>query len=221
MNDLEEHLDDGFGDHLSDTFARLAERAPHRPDLARTVRRRVRHRRLVTAAVVSVSGLAAATAGALTLSADRAGHHAQDPAVTPVAACRSTVVRGVLPDWARTGFSDPEPVMPYVRSASGDVVAIMFNDGLEAPASPQAGNKVLWVWKRLPAAVGDIRATARREGSGPPVVTFMPTPVGPSSVRLDAPGCWRLTLTWPGGSDSIDLRADRPKGADRRESGSG
>ena len=36
-------------------------------------------------------------------------------------ACTGTVDRGVLPRWARTGFSDPRPRMPHVVGRDGEL----------------------------------------------------------------------------------------------------
>jgi hypothetical protein len=200
MNDL---------DHdLSEAFERLAQQAPHHQDLAGSVRRRARRRSrriagLVTAAAVAVTVLAVAAEARLTRS------HA-DPAVAVTDSCSSNVTRAVLPSWARTGFSEPEPVMPFASSASGNVVAILFGNELAAPARPDVGNKVLWVWKQYPADPQAVKASARLDGTGPVVTAGLPTPTGPSYVDLPTPGCWRLTLSWPGGSDTIDLRAVAP-----------
>ena len=103
--------------------------------------------------------------------------------------------------------------MPFVRSTSGNVVAILFGGQLTSPPRPDVSNKVLWVWRELPAALPDIKATARLDGTGPPVTDGLPAPAGPSSVDLPAPGCWRVTLSWPGGSDTIDLHAVAPQDA--------
>jgi hypothetical protein len=201
MNELD------LDQRLTDAFERLADHAPQRPDWVATTRRRVRQRRAAGVAALSAVSVAAAAAVAIPLGAFRDDQ--KTVAVAGAAACESTVTRAVLPEWARTGFSDPEPVMPFVRSASGNVVAILFGPGLAAPARPDEGNKVLWVWKELPAAVPDIHAAARLEGTGPVVTSGLPSPVGPSAVNLAARGCWRVTLSWPGGSDTIDLRATR------------
>ncbi len=101
--------------------------------------------------------------------------------------------------------------MPFVRSQSGNVVAILFADPLFAPPLRDRNNKVLWAWQQLSAAGSDVRMTARLNGKGPAVTAGLPSPVGPSIVDLPSPGCWRVALTWPGGSDSIDLevRASR------------
>jgi hypothetical protein len=43
---------------------------------------------------------------------------------------------GVIPIWARTGFSEAEPAMPHVLTRSGDVVAIVFGFPLASPPKP-------------------------------------------------------------------------------------
>jgi hypothetical protein len=141
--------------------------------------------------------------------------HTSDAAVAPVPPCRTSVTKTVLPEWARTGFSDPKPVMPFVTSASGNVVAILFGNELSAPPRPDVANKVLWVWHQYPADL-NIRASARLDGTGPVITAGLPTPAGPSYVDLPSPGCWRLTLSWTGGSDTIDLRVLTPAEAARR-----
>jgi hypothetical protein len=204
MNDLDDLLPDVFGD--------LADRAPHQPDLAARVKRRARGGRLVLGGV-ALAAVAVVVATVITvLPALRPRHVSPGSGggVNVVPACRSTVVRGVLPVWARGGFSDPEPVMPYVRSASGNVVAILFTDRLTSPPRPDVANKVLWVWKSYPGNVGEVHLVARLQGTGPAVTAGLPRPVGPSYVDLPSPGCWRLSLSWPGGADTIDLVAVRP-----------
>jgi hypothetical protein len=112
----------------------------------------------------------------------------------------------VLPEWARAGFSDPKPVMPYVRSASGNILGILFVDQLTAPPRQTVNNKILWVW-RTPSRIGEpVHVVARLGGTGPAVTHGLPTPEGPSIVDLPSPGCWRLAITWPGGSDTVDLQ---------------
>jgi hypothetical protein len=111
------------------------------------------------------------------------------------------VDRGVLPEWARTGFSDPEPRMPHVVGDAGRIAAVLFGDPLTAPPAPDRGNKILWVARRTPeppaqltirATQGDRTATRKVD-------------VGPSYVDLP-PGCWRLSLSWTGGhEDALDL----------------
>jgi hypothetical protein len=204
MNDLDDLLTDAFTDE--------AARAPHDPDLAGTVRRRVRRGRLARGGAAAVATAAVVAVGVAVLPhGTRTGSSpASHQTVTVVPACEATVTHEVLPDWARTGFSDPQPVMPFVRSRSGNVVAILFANPLHSPPSPDISNKVLWVWHQLPADVPDIRMTARLNGNGPAFTKGLPSPAGPSYVDLPSPGCWRVTLTWPGGSDTLDLAVTPP-----------
>ena len=60
------------------------------------------------------------------------------------------VDRGVLPQWARTGFSDPKPKMPHVVGDSGAIAAVIFGDPLVAPPAPDRSNKILWVARDTP-----------------------------------------------------------------------
>ena len=41
---------------------------------------------------------------------------------------------------------------------------------------------------------------------GAPVTRKVSGGPGPSVVNLPSPGCWRLTLSWSGRVDSLDLR---------------
>jgi hypothetical protein len=113
-----------------------------------------------------------------------------------------TVDRGVLPDWARAGFSDPHPKAPHVMARNGEITAILFGDPLSSPPDPQRGNKILWVARRTPP-LGDLRITARQgERTVTRVVARGP---GPSIIDLPAAGCWDLTLRWSGHSDEMSL----------------
>jgi hypothetical protein len=204
MNDLD--------DLLPDVFTEVARQAPYDPDLAGTVRRRARRGSLARAGAAALATAAVVAVGFAVLpDGPRTGSPpASDQTVAVTPACEAALTRGVLPDWARTGFSDPEPVMPFVRSRSGNVVAILFVDSLYSPPRPGVNNKVLWVWRQLPAAGPDIRMTARLGGDGPAVTAGLPSPAGPSYVDLPSPGCWRVTLSWPGGSDTLDLGVQPP-----------
>lgn len=212
MNDLD--------DQLADALERLAGSAPHHPDLAGAVRRRHRaqRRQLTVGFGVAVASAVAVLVVLLMVPGGpfRGSHDVSQVAVGVAAPCQSRLTNAVLPIWARSGFSEPRPVMPFVRSASGNVVAIQFNDKLSSPPRPDVANKVLWVWHRLPADITKLHAGARLNGTGPVVTTGLPTPLGPSYVDLPAPGCWRLTLSWPGGSDTIDLRVLPVQEAERR-----
>jgi hypothetical protein len=184
----------------------LATRAPRDPLLADRVRARARRGRLTRAAVGAVG--AVALAAAVPVLAAHVGGGSTGPVVAQASPCRSTVVTGVLPVWARGGFSDPKPVMPYVASASGEIVAILWQPLTGPPASP-GGDKVLWVW-RTPADTTAVRAFARLDGTGPALREFATDVTGPSGVSLPSAGCWRITITWPTGSDTIDLQAAQP-----------
>jgi hypothetical protein len=141
------------------------------------------------------------------------------PAPAPAPPCSSAVRRDVLPEWARTGFSDPSPSgIPYVLGDRGSILGVIFGYPLTAPpASSGRANKILWVAD--PAAPGaspdsaapnDLRIDARLTGSTEVVHRTVPGGPGPSVVDLPRPGCWQLTLTWPGHTDTLDLRYEPP-----------
>lgn len=195
MNDVEQLLPDALSD--------LARRAPHDPDLAGSVRRRARRRMAVAASVAGV----VAVAGLSTVLV--AGRPAPSPATgtpatsAPVPGC-VPVTEAVLPEWARTGFSDPEPRVPYVRGTQGRILAVLFAQPLTAPApAPGRTNKILWVARV--AASGDLVIDARQDGTGVLVRRVVPGGPGPSTVDLPAAGCWRLDLRWGPYTDSLAL----------------
>jgi hypothetical protein len=127
----------------------------------------------------------------------------------PTDACPAAVTSGVLPEWARIGFTDPEPVMPHVLGARGEIVAVVFGDPLSSPPLPDRSNKILWV-ARVPGP-GPFTITARCAPDEAPVVIRTPDGPGPSIVDLPAPGCWHLDLRWSGGSDELSLRYTVPR----------
>jgi hypothetical protein len=129
------------------------------------------------------------------------------------AAC-GTIDPGVLPEWARSGFSEPEPKAPHVVGDDGRIAAILFGDPLSSPPDRERANKILWVARdpvdgssdlQIRAQAGDT-VVERKVAGGP----------GPSIVDLPHPGCWQLTLTWAGQKDRLRLAYETP---DRRESG--
>lgn len=130
------------------------------------------------------------------------------------AACVPQIDRGVLPDWARTGFSDPEPRMPHVIGMSGEVAAILFGDPLSSPPSGDHANKILWVARQLDAAAPQLSISAQRmDGTktvGTPVERSVEGGPGPSTIDLPEPGCWRMTLRWADRTDTLDLAYRRP-----------
>lgn len=150
----------------------------------------------IVGAALAVAGAAALAVALLTGSG-----HGGPPATGP--SC--VAVDGVLPAWARGGFSDPEPVQPHVLGDHGEIVGVLWGP-LSAPPTPDLGNKILWV-AREPSG-GPLVITAHR-GTEPPTVQVLPDGPGPSNVDLPAPGCWTLDLTWPGHTDSVRLPYDR------------
>lgn len=125
-------------------------------------------------------------------------------------ACHSAVRQGVLPTWARTGFSDARPRLPHVVGRSDEIAALVFGYPLRSPPAKDRGNKILWVSRRDVKPLSDLRIHAQRmEGRrrvGRPVTRVVVGGPGPSGINLPAPGCWRLTLRWSGRSDQLDLR---------------
>ena len=193
---------------LPEAFTDLGRQAPHDPDLAGAVRRRARRQtRRLAAVAASVVGVLAVTglSVVLTTRGDTTRGDTTPAAggtVSPPVSC--TVDGGVLPEWARTGFSDPEPSVPHVLGVRGDIVAILFAQPLYAPAPPpDRGNKVLWVGRV--AGAGDLVIDASLPGTDQHVRQVVTGGPGPSTVDLPVPGCWRFDLTWGSYTDTLAL----------------
>jgi hypothetical protein len=132
-----------------------------------------------------------------------------------VLACRSEVRIGVLPAWARAGFSEARPRMRYELGASGRIAAIPFGT-LNSPPAANHTNKILWVSRVSPTGPGaSLRILAQRmtgtRRDGTPVMRVVSGGPGPSIINLPSPGCWRLTLRWSGWTDHLDLQYNRPR----------
>jgi hypothetical protein len=134
---------------------------------------------------------------------------------TPAASTCSYAVReDVLPEWARTGFSDPSPSgIPFVLGAGGNILGVIFGHPLTAPpAGAGRANKILWSPNPSAPASGagagsnDLKIDARLAGSTEVVHREVPGGPGPSIVDMPSPGCWHLTLTWADHTDTLDLR---------------
>lgn len=176
-------------------------------ELAAAGARRRRTRRLV-AGGVAAAVVVGATGAWLVRPADDPG--TSGTPVTGGASCVDPVPTRVLPAWARSGFSDPEPRMPYVRGDHGDIVAILFAQPLSAPPAADHNNKILWV---SPYADGSsLRITASLEDGSAPVTREVGGGPGPSIVDLPRAGCWHLTLEWAGRTDTLDLAYVAPSG---------
>jgi hypothetical protein len=117
----------------------------------------------------------------------------------PAQAC-GKVDRGVLPTWARTGFSDAQPKIPHVLGERGQITAILFED----MTSGDREKKVLWVARDPWTGTTDLEITAR-DGEDVVERTVAGGP-GPSGLELPHAGCWRLTLRWAGREDALSLR---------------
>ena len=125
------------------------------------------------------------------------------------APCHAAVASGFLPVWARAGFSDPRPRIPHVLGRSGRIGAILFGYPLRSPTASDRNNKILWVSRTLPGTPAALWIRAQRmEGGatvGKPVGRVLRGGPGPSIVDMPSPGCWRLTLSWSGRRDTLDL----------------
>ncbi len=124
--------------------------------------------------------------------------------------CRAATAFGVLPTWARTGFSSPEPRLPHVVGRRNEIAALLFGYPLASPPAADRNNKILWVSRRLPAHPTALWIRAQRmtgaRAVGRPVTRVVRGGPGPSIVNLPAAGCWRLRLAWAGRTDTLDLR---------------
>jgi hypothetical protein len=163
--------------------------------------RRLRRRRVaVRGAAVAAAVVALAGSGLVVLD------NRNDTSTTIASAggsCRSEVRTDVLPTWARDGFSDPNPAVPHVFSSHGRMVAILFGATLSSPPAAGVNNKILWVARDGRDASAPLRLDAVRAGTTAHVRREVA--VGPSTVDLPRPGCWRITLRWGSQHDTIDL----------------
>jgi hypothetical protein len=127
--------------------------------------------------------------------------------------CQARIDRGVLPVWARTGFSEKAPRAPHVLGRAGRIAAILFGDPLHVPGNTSPNNKILWVARVTPRGPSDLRISAQRmlgtQRFGKPVARVVPGGPGPSIVDLPTAGCWRFTLRWAGRTDELDLQYHR------------
>jgi hypothetical protein len=129
----------------------------------------------------------------------------------PVRPCHAVVDRGVLPVWARPGFSGRRPRMPHTVGRRGQLAALIFGNPLLFPPSKVRSNKILWV-ARPPWSprVRNLRLRAQRmRGARPvgrPVTRIVAGGPGPSIIDLPASGCWRVDASWGSHRDQLDLR---------------
>lgn len=191
MTNLDELLKRAFDD--------LSARAPHERELARAIRRRSHWRR-----VVMVAPIAAALAVIALVSVSVWFRPAGGQAARPAGGC-PPLQTAVLPSWARAGFTEPEPRMPFVTSASGHMLGIVFADPLVSPALPNLGNKILWVTDD-PAPAGEaLHIAGVVEGGTATMQATVDGGPGPSIIDVPTAGCWHFALTWGTHRDSIDI----------------
>jgi hypothetical protein len=86
----------------------------------------------------------------------------------------------------------------------GDIVAAIFGFPLMVSRSDESSNKILWVPK-VPATMGDLVIEAKLDGSTVSASRRVAGGPGPSIIDLPQAGCWRLTLTWPDHTDTMEL----------------
>ena len=112
-----------------------------------------------------------------------------------------------LPGWANDyqGFAGRKFV-----SSQGNVVAVVFTPPLTVSRADQATtNKILWVM-RTPRNGDQLRIDATLPGSSRRFSTTQPPDSGPGNiyptmVNVPAPGCWHMSLSWNGNTDTVDL----------------
>jgi hypothetical protein len=129
------------------------------------------------------------------------------------AACRPEVRDQVLPVWARAGFSEARPRMPFELGTAGLIGAIVWAPQLDSPPSATHSNKILWVARTPDESAWLLTITAQRMSGtqrlGAPVRRSVAGGPGPSIINLPEAGCWRFTLRWAGKTDLLDLRYRR------------
>jgi hypothetical protein len=154
--------------------------------------------------------VSSAASSAVSSAASSAVSPAASSAVSSAAKCGSPVLTDALPKWALGGFNYDGSGTPHVLSKAGNLVAVLFGSPLNAPPSDDHSNKILWVSK-LPAIMGDtLRITANLAGTTSVAEREVTGGPGPSIVDLPQAGCWHLTLTWAGQTDSLDLTYQPP-----------
>ncbi|MEA2459108.1 MAG: hypothetical protein QOC95_2080 [Thermoleophilaceae bacterium] len=148
-----------------------------------------------TRPLTPTSALLAAVSAALAAGIGASSSTAADRA--PAATCSSVVSKGLLPVWARTGFSDAKPRATHVLGRAGSIAAILFGYPLHAPPSAKGRqNKILWV-SRASVNGSDLHIRAQRRTAGRPSASpsraASPTArARPSSIcRRRAAGTWR------------------------------
>ena len=154
-------------------------------------------------------GIVAGLVVALALSAAALHPHGGGASTAAVAACKSDVRHDVLPVWMRGGFTGPRPRVPYAVGSTGAIGAIVFGWPLKSPPVTGRSNKILWVPRRTAKTIAPLWIRMQlmngNQPVGAPVRKIIPTGPGPSIVDVPSAGCWRLTFSWSGRRDTLDL----------------
>jgi hypothetical protein len=167
---------------------------------------------LVLVSVIPGVAAAQSTPASPLASGPPGGSPAPSNATVP---CHGRVTTDVLPDWARAGFSDPNPSPIHAVGDSGEIVAILFGYPLTYPPWQDTNNKILWVARDITSATDLAISAQLMDGTVPivgPVLRSVTGGPGPSIIDLPAAGCWRLTLSWGDQTDSVDLEYIAPAG---------
>jgi hypothetical protein len=151
--------------------------------------------------IVSLAMLGAGVAGGIAGGAS---------GIAATETCTGRVSVGVLPVWARGGFTEPEPRMPHAVGRSRAIAAIVFGYPLQVPPAATRNNKILWVARDRADHATPLRIRAQRMRGerkvGLPVSRVVKAGPGPSIINLPVAGCWRFVLAWGGKHDRLDLK---------------
>jgi hypothetical protein len=156
----------------------------------------------------ALAGCTSNDSGASHSATDRGSTAIRSSATSPAptAGCRTNYRSQVLPRWARAGFSESKPSVPYVLGDKGDIAAIVWvpHHPLAAPPVASKNNKILWV-ARSGAADGPLQIRAALEDTRQTVTRTVHPGPGPSVIDLPSPGCWSFDLTWGRHHDHLRL----------------
>jgi hypothetical protein len=108
----------------------------------------------------------------------------------------------------RAGFGSGARVT-HAIGERGAIGAVLWNKPLYSPPAQHVNNKILWVSRHVSKSVAPMWIKMQKmDGTqliGAPVRRIVANGPGPSYVDAPSAGCWRLTLTWSGRKDTLDL----------------
>ncbi len=213
-------MDDEFETRFSQALRRGVDQVQPPPGLPESgvVKAAAVRRRRRWGGMVAVAAVAAGVGIGTVLVTARPP--SSDTEVVPAASTCPAPDAGVLPVWARGGFSAARPRVSHVLGQDGRIVAILFGRMLHAPTSTGVSNKILWVATPSTSSAGgvvppsDLVIAASLDGAAVTARRVVDGGPGPSIVDLPQPGCWHLDLTWgPTGEfhDTVDLEYVAPQ----------